>query len=60
MSSYLDYLRNRIQEIQTQIESNIGERDKLIAELESLKKSEFEEDMRTEGDNDRQQMTLFG
>lgn len=60
MSSYLDYLRNRIQEIQTQIESNIGERDKLISELESLKKSEFEEDMRTEGDNDRQQMTLFG
>ena len=60
MSSYLDYLRNRIQEIQTQIESNIGERDKLINELESLKKAEFDEDMRTEGDNDRQQMTLFG
>jgi len=60
MSSYLDYLHKQIQELQLKIESDIGERDKLIQQLDALRKAEFEEDLRTEGDNDRQQMTLFG
>lgn len=62
MTSYQDYLRNRIIELRQQIEHDTSEKAKLIAELQRLEKEEFEEDLREEGNQmllNEQQGRLF-
>jgi len=44
--SYKDFLRQRIQELQHNIDNNVGQVDALKKELKELELKEFEEDLR--------------
>jgi hypothetical protein len=49
--SYRDFLNDRITELEKEIEKSTGEKAALIDALNKLKLAEFEEDLRSEGEN---------
>lgn len=50
MSSFTDYLKQRIVELEEKIKNNSGDLDSLKKELERVQRLEMEEDLRTSGD----------
>jgi predicted RNase H-like nuclease (RuvC/YqgF family) len=55
--SYIDYLQQKIKELESNITNNVGQVDALREELKKLQMQEFEEDLR---ESDSQQVLLKG
>ncbi len=51
MSSFTDYLKKRIAELEEQIQNNSGDLDTLKKELGRIQRMEMEEDLRDSGNN---------
>jgi prefoldin subunit 5 len=50
MSSFTEYLKKRIAELEEQIQNNSGDLDTLKKELSRVQRMEMEEDLRDSGD----------
>ncbi len=49
--SYKDFLKQRIDELEKEIQKSTGEKEALLSALNKLKLAEFEEDLRSEGES---------